>query len=193
MSQIEETEINKISWGKTQYYTEADFSNTSVDPFGYQAEWEQEKYEIEHSPSKEQVIQKLEEIKDEIQKLLNEKSVDELTIKTLIFVTYSISEGFTKKVIIESMPIHERIGIINDQRLLDKLYSTSGRQSLYLRYKGKELDYIPYYREIRNPLSHDILKGIISQGSLFFDEGKQAFPVNQIIENLLSYVKNLME
>ncbi len=185
--------MNRIPWGETKFYSEADFSNTSVDPFGYQADWEQEKYEIEHSPAKEQVVQKLEEIKEKIEKLLNVNTIDELEVKVLVFVAYSISEGYTKKIVLNAIPMAEKVKMVEYQKLLEKLYSANGRKILYKKYTGKELDYIPYYREIRNPLSHDILSGYISQNALLFEDETQNFSIIQIIENLLSYVKNLEE
>lgn len=191
LSQIEQIDTNKIPWGETKNYSEAEFSNTSVDPFGYQAEWKQEKYEIEHSPSKEQVIQRLEDIKKNIVKLSYEENIDELKIKVLIFVSYSITEGFVKKFVLDAIPIEKKT--INNQKFLEKLYSANGRKTLYKRYTNKELDYIPYYREIRNPLSHDILSGYISHNKLFFDDINQSFDINQIIESLITYIQNITE
>lgn len=72
LSQIEGTEIDKIPWGKTISYSEADFSNTSVDPFGYQSEWEQEEF-LAHLPSKENIIETLQNIQKKLIQILKMK------------------------------------------------------------------------------------------------------------------------
>lgn len=197
LSQIEKSDINKIPWGKTENYSEAEFSNTSVDPFGYQAEWEQEEF-LAHLPSKENVIETLQNIKIKI----NNDSNDDILIKSLIFSAFSITESYMRSLVWEKIPsfdfaeLDNKLKTILKKELLFKLSQCNTRIKLYKELTGQKLKVIPYYQEVRNYLAHNMFLAKINNNKLIIkkqdDSGKE-YSIELIIESLENYVNNPIE
>lgn len=187
LANMETADIDKIPWGKTEYYTESQFSNTSVDPFGYQAEWEYEKYLQAHTPSKENIINQLNKIKDIIF-----KDCDETIQKSLILCSFSMVESYIKHLVWESLPDNLK----DIKSIIKKIENTQDRITLYKRHTNKTLKYIPYFQNVRHYLAHNIIKPTISNTQLELldkDNNYCYYDIVQIIEDLKVFIENPIE
>ena len=192
LSTLEQSDIEKIPWGETEYYTEGDFANTSVDPFGYKAEWEYEKYFQEHSPSKENILIKLKEIKNTI--IHNE--ISELTIKSLIFCAFSITESYMKSLVWEVIPESEKDDDPKHKNIIKKLDNTKERISLFKQYSENKLKYIPYFQTIRYSLAHDMISPTIANNIIEIkdkDDNICNYDFINVMDELIDYINNPIE
>lgn len=187
LANIETADIDKIPWGKTEYYTESQFSNTSVDPFGYQAEWEYEKYLQEHTPSKENIINQLDIIKEIISTTLAE-----IVKKSLILSSFSMAESYTKHLVWEALPI----SIKDNKSIKKRLENTQDKIALFKEYTNKVLKYIPNFQNVRHALAHDIINPKILENQIEIldkDDNIHLYDIFQILEDLKSFIENPIE
>lgn len=187
LSNIKPSDVDKIPWGETKYYSESQFSNTSIDPFGYQAEWEYEKYLQAHTPSKENIINQLNKIKDII---FNE--CDETIKKSLILCSFSMVESYIKHLVWESVPDNLK----ENKSIVRKIENTRDRITLYKKHTNKTLKYIPYFQNVRHYLAHNIIKPTITNTQLELldkDNNYCYYNIVQIIENLKDFIENPIE
>ena len=193
----EQCDIDKIPWGETEYYTEAQFANTSVDPFGYKAEWEENFYSEAFFSSDEEVLQKLEEIK----KILNTNTNTEIIVKSLILSVFSITEGYMRAIVYREIPdvevfgLDDKLKVILQKDLSYKLSNNKTRIELYKELTGKKLKSIPYYKEVRNPLAHNILSAKILKGDIIINDGNRNlnYCINDILNELKDYINSPIE
>lgn len=187
LSEIGSEDLDKIPWGKTEYYTEVQFSNTSVDPFGYRAEWEYEIYLQEHIPSKENIINLLNKIENIIS-----SNNDEIIIKSLILSSFSMTESYVKHLVWLYLPDNLKA----NSTIIKKLKNFQDRIDLFLKHSGKKLKYIPLSKDVRHPLAHNIIEPKVCNNQLeLLDEKNDIhfYDIIQIIENLKTFIKNPIE
>ena len=189
-----EDDLKKIPWGKTEYYSESEFSNTSVDPFGYRAEWEYEMFLQKHIPSKENIISQLKEI----QKNLTTYSKNTIITKSLILSAFSITESFVRSLLWKEIePIDESNLKDELKTFIKKLFSKSltranDRIEIYKDLKGETLKPIPNI-QVRNSLAHDMFAAQIECDMLVIKNKKdeeEYFNINNLITDLIKYINN---
>lgn len=192
LSTLEQSDIEKIPWGETEYYTEGDFANTSVDPFGYKAEWEAEFYNQALLPSKEEILQKL----DEIENILNNNTNTEIIVKSLMLSAFSTTEGFMRSIVYKEIPeivgLDDKLKDMLQEELKYKLSNNNTRIKLYKDLTGKTLKPIPYIKEVRNNLAHNMLSvRILNNDVVISNENENnSYNINDIIDELKKYVNN---
>lgn len=194
LSEIESQDLDKIPWGETKYYSESEFSNTSVDPFGYRAEWEYEMFLQKHIPSKENIISQLKEI----QKNLTTYSENTIITKSLILSAFSITESFVRSLLWKEIePIDESNLKDELKTFIKKLFSKSltranDRIEIYKDLKGETLKPIPNI-QVRNSLAHDMFAAQIECDMLVIKNKKdeeEYFNINNLITDLIKYINN---
>lgn len=84
----------KIPFGETKYFTDGQLSSTKADPFGYQADYQEELFYLNHPVTKEDVLDTLSKIETQVS-----GNDDELVKKSLIISAFSIIEGFKRNFI----------------------------------------------------------------------------------------------
>ena len=187
LSKIESQDLDKIPWGKTEYYSESKFSNTSVDPFGYRAELEYETYLQEHIPSKENIINQLNKFKDIIS-----SNDDEIIIKSLTLSSFSMAESYVKHLVWLCLPDNLK----EDISIIKKLKNSKDRIDLYFKHSGKKLKHIPFFKDVRHPLAHNIIEPTVcsNQLKIINEKNEYAFyDITQIIEDLKTFIENPIE
>ena len=197
LSNITQSDINKIPWGETVYYNEGEFANTNADPFGYQEEWESDFYIEASQYSSESISQKL----DEIKRIIENGSNDEIIVKSLILSAFSITEGYMRAIVYDQIPDFEVSGLddtlknILQKDILRKLSNNKTRIELYKELTGKKLKSIPFYKEVRNSLAHNILSVRILNENIIINNGNEnlSYLINDVIDELINYVNNPIE
>ncbi len=190
---IKQKDIDKIPWGETEFYSEADFGNTEADPFGWKSEWEEETYYQSHAPSKENILEKLQNIETKI----TEQKNDELVLKALIFSAFSITESYMRSLVWDVIPdfdfteLDDKLKGILKKDLIYKLSRNDTRKKLFKELTGKTLKPIPNFLEIRNSLAHNMFSAeIIDDNIIIKDKNDidKPFNIKSIIDELKKYV-----
>lgn len=189
------SQLDKIPWGETEFYNISAFGNTNVDPFGWLEDWKMELYYYRHTPSKENITNELNLIKDIIAEFRN----DETIVKSLVLSAFSITESYMRSIIRNEIPDFENSKL--DYKLKDilrkhfvaKLNNNNKRIELYKDLTGKALNIIPNFSQVRNALAHNMFAIGFEEDCLIIenaDNVEKSYKIKDIINQLIDYVKN---
>ncbi len=181
-----------IPFGETKYFTDGQLSSTKADPFGYQADYQEELFNLNHPVTKEDVFETLAKI--EVQVSSNN---DEIVKKSLIISAFSIIEGF-KRNFVWNLVIKDNVDNMGEtnkklfiKMILEKLTNHNGRNYIYEELTGNKLKKIPMF-EIRNKLAHDISSCILIDNYItYFDKenNRKEYDINNLFVQLRQYVE----
>lgn len=185
---------NEIEWGETIYISESDLGNTEADPFNWKSDYEYEYYCMTHSTQREDVLFTLKELKNKI-----DESKDELITKSLILCAFSITESFVRKIVwlhipdIEKQNMDNTLKDILKQKMHDDINNGGKRKEIYKIFTNKDLPPIPFFKNVRNSLAHNITSASISDDTLLITikNFEQQFSIEQIMNELIKYVDTL--
>lgn len=193
--------VDNIPFGRTEYYTDGQLSNTKADPFGSRADYEYEQYEkkielyaLNHPATKEETIKALNEILVKIN-----TTDDEVISKSLVMFSFSIVDGFTKSfiwnLIKNTAPTtNSEINELYENIITKKLENHDGRDGLYKILKHHKLTPIPFYTPIRHLLAHDVGKITIEDNCISFIDSsktKQKHRIDVIFGKMIEYINSL--
>lgn len=181
-----------IPFGETKYFTDGQLSSTKADPFGYQADYQEELFYLNHPVSKKGVLDALSKIETQVS-----DNDDEIVKKSLIISAFSIIEGF-KRNFVWDLVIKDNVDNIGEankklftKMIFDKLANYNGRNYIYEELTGNKLKKIPMF-EIRNKLAHDISSCILTDNCImYFDKenSRKEFEINNLFIQLKQYVE----
>ncbi len=179
-----------IPWGETIYLDDGDLGNTNADPFGWRAEWEEEYYYQTHSLSKENTLDEL----SSIQKKISSEMADELITKSLIFSMFSVVESFVRSFVWSKIPSVENKSHEVKLKIIQENSRGKSRNKLYNGYTGKTLKEIPYFKEIRNSLAHNLISAKIIGNEIVITNLYEKViytDISNIVKDLINYIKEL--
>lgn len=189
------SQLDKIPWGKLEYYDISEFGNTDADPLGWLEDWKMELYYYRHTPSKENITNELNLIKDIIAEFRN----DETIVKSLVLSAFSITESYMRSIVRNEIPDFENSKLDNKlkdilrKHFIAKLNNNNKRNELYKDLTGKALNIIPNFSQVRNALAHNMFAIGFEEDCLIIenaDNVEKSYKIKEIINQLINYVKN---
>ncbi len=195
---FDSSQLDEIPWGKLEYYDISEFGNTKADPLGWAAEWEEEYYNYINAPSEDNIINQLEEIENKIQK----NKADEIIVKALVLSAFSITESYARSLVLNNIPnfdksnLDDKLKNILKKYIISKISNNKGREGLFKEIAGKSIKAIPYYKEVRNPLAHNMFSAEVFNNTIIVknkNDDETPFEIDKILEELIKFVEEPIE